>query len=327
MRYRRFVVTLVLLITLVVTACGQSPDPTAQGDEGKTTSAPFLKFRDDTGKTVTLKEQPKRIVVLSPEFLTLLYDLEGEAVGRISTYSSPVPKAAQDLPEVGTINQINVEKLVALNPDFVIGTPSFHGKLSDLMKRNEIPFALMQMRSFNDVKEKAALLGQITGNEGKAKQRLKETEGKMEDISAKLPKSGPSFVVLNVTPSNVSIQRANTTALEIGELLRMDNLAKPMNPKPDGSQTSVPYSMEALVEAQPDYVFITIHGAQEQGEKKIKKELEGNPAWASLKAVQQGRVRVIPSARYLTNPGLAYDQSMLHMAKIVYPDIFDDGKK
>ncbi|WP_054950675.1 ABC transporter substrate-binding protein [Numidum massiliense] len=334
MNRRCLTVVLLLLCTILVVACGTS-DTYEQQEKGETVATvnkkkgeePFLTFTDDAKKTVTLVRQPKRIVVITPEFLKMLYALGGEAVGRMTTSSIQVPPEAEHVQQLGTINQINVEQLTALKPDLVIGAPSFHTKLSDVMASNDIPFALLQMRAFDDVKEKAELLGKIVGNEAKAVEEVARTEKGMQELAGKLTKGErPSFVVLNVSPKNVSIQRANTTALEIGDLLQMDNVAKQMDPSPD-SQTSAPYSMEKLVEAQPDFIFITVHGAAEVGMKKVKEELEGNPAWASLKAVQNKRAVVIPSDKFLTNPGFAYDESMAYMARIVYPHIFRKEKR
>jgi iron complex transport system substrate-binding protein len=331
-----FAILSILLLSVTVAACGGSanvaPKAANPTNSQSSTESPekvteFLTFKDDMGKTVTLNATPNRIVVLAPQFLPMLYELEGKAVGRATTSASPVPKEAESVQQLGTVGQINMEQLLALNPDLVIGSPTFDAKLSDLMASNKIPLALMTMASFNDVKEKAKLFGKLIRNEDKAEQMIKKAEGNMDNIRKKLPSGkSPTFVVMNVTTSTISLQRANTTALEIGELLGLNNFAKDMNPSPN-SATSAPYSMEALVAAQPDYIFMVIHGAQEPGKKKIQEDLEKNPAWASLTAVKEKKAMVIPADKFLTNPGFSYDASMEIMAKIVYPEIFGHVQK
>lgn len=239
-------------------------------------------------REVILEKRPEKIVVLSPEMLKMIYDLGGEAVGRMSTSAIPIPEEAQDLPELGTVNQINTEQLVALSPDLVIGSPNFHANLEGIMESSNIPFALLQMRSFDDVKEVALLIGEILDKEDIASQKIKEAEEEISNLQNKLPQDDhPSVVVLNVTAKSVSVQRANTTAIEIGDLLHVENIGKDMQANPD-SQTSAPYSLETIVEKQPDYVLLTIHGSVDAGKEKIKEDLEANPAWNSLKAVQEG---------------------------------------
>lgn len=281
-----------------------------------------LSFTDSMEREVILEKRPEKIVVLSPEMLKMIYDLGGEAVGRMSTSAIPIPEEAQDLPELGTVNQINTEQLVALSPDLVIGSPNFHANLEGIMESSNIPFALLQMRSFDDVKEVALLIGEILDKEDIASQKIKEAEEEIFNLQNKLPQDDhPSVVVLNVTAKSVSVQRANTTAIEIGDLLHVENIGKDMQANPD-SQTSAPYSLETIVEKQPDYVLLTIHGSVDAGKEKIKEDLEANPAWNSLKAVQEGNVHIIPSEKYLSNPGFDYADTMKHMAEIVYPEVF-----
>lgn len=281
-----------------------------------------LSFTDSMEREVILEKRPEKIVVLSPEMLKMIYDLGGEAVGRMSTSAIPIPEEAQDLPELGTVNQINTEQLVALSPDLVIGSPNFHANLEGIMESSNIPFALLQMRSFDDVKEVALLIGEILDKEDIASQKIREAEEEIFNLQNKLPQDDhPSVVVLNVTAKSVSVQRANTTAIEIGDLLHVENIGKDMQANPD-SQTSAPYSLETIVEKQPDYVLLTIHGSVDAGKEKIKEDLEANPAWNSLKAVQEGNVHIIPSEKYLSNPGFDYADTMKHMAEIVYPEVF-----
>lgn len=328
----------VIAILLLMTACQQEEgtedtnnDAVASGQQEETLEdtqgetqeeSEEISFIDKLDREVVLDGQPERIVVLATEFLKLIYDLEGEAIGRMSTTSIPIPEAAEDVPELGTVSQINTEELLALSPDLVIGSSSWHADLEGILESSDIPLALLSMRSFDDVKEMATLVGEILGKEELAAEKLQETEAEMQEVQDRIPSDKqPSVVVLNVSSRSVSVQRANTTAIEIGDLLHVNNIGKNMEASPD-SQTSAPYSLEAIAEQQPDYILITIHGSVEAGEEKIAEELEGNPAWASLKAVQEGNVHTIPAEKYLSNPGFDYADTMKHMAEIVYPEVF-----
>lgn len=326
-----FALITLLVFALTVAACGQAAnvasDTGSQLPVENQEKTEFLTFEDDMGNRVTLNAKPERIVVLAPTFLPMLYELGGTAVGRSTTSSSPIPQDAEGIQQLGTVGQTNMEQLTALSPDLVIGSPNFDAGLADLMASNNIPFALMKMASFTDVKEKAALFGKIIGNEDKADQMIKQTEANMDEMIKKLPSGkSPTYVVLNVTSSSISIQRANTTALEIGDLLQLESIGANMEASPN-SATSAPYSMETLVAAQPDFIFMAIHGAQEKGIAKIQEDLEKNPAWASLQAVKDNKALVLPADQFLTNPGFGYDAAMEYLAKIVYPEIFDNEQQ
>ncbi len=317
-----------IIFIILMTACQQEADKLETksdkivSENQKDTEK--ISFIDSMDREVVLNGQPERIVVLAPEFLKLVYDLDGEAIGRMSTTSVPIPEKAEHLPELGTVSQINTEELLALSPDLVIGSPSWHADLEGILKSSDIPLALLSMRSFDDVKEMATLLGEILGKQELAAEKLQKTETQMKEVQDQLPIDiEPSVVILNVSSKSVSVQRANTTALEIADLLHVNNIGQDMEASPD-SPTSAPYSLETIAEQQPDYILITIHGSIEAGEEKIAEELEGNPAWGSLKAVQMGNVHTIPSEKYLSNPGFNYADTMKHMAEIVYPEVFSN---
>lgn len=320
---------IVLLTFLLLVACQQNDDTsetTATDDTAAENQEETgeITFADSMDREVVLDGHPENIVVLAPEFLKLLYDLDGEAVGRMDTSSIPIPEGAQDLPALGTVNNINTEELVSLSPDLVIGAPNFHADLEGIMESSDIPFALLQMRSFDDVEEMATLMGEIIGKEDLANEKLAETEEQMQEVQDSLPNDeSPSVVVLNVTPGSISVQRANTTAIEIGDLLHVDNIGKNMEANED-SQSSAPFSLETIAEQQPDYILLTIHGSQEAGMEHVEEELESNPAWNSLNAVEEGNVHILPSEMYLSNPGFDYAATMEHMAEMVYPEVFGD---
>ncbi|WP_347835951.1 ABC transporter substrate-binding protein [Gracilibacillus sp. JCM 18860] len=292
---KSFIMVLTIFGIVFIVACQQneSSSKEAVAKNQDDIDQEQLSFTDSMEREVILEKRPEKIVVLSPEMLKMIYDLGGEAVGRMSTSAIPIPEEAQDLPELGTVNQINTEQLVALSPDLVIGSPNFHANLEGIMESSNIPFALLQMRSFDDVKEVALLIGEILDKEDIASQKIKEAEEEISNLQNKLPQDDhPSVVVLNVTAKSVSVQRANTTAIEIGDLLHVENIGKDMQANPD-SQTSAPYSLETIVEKQPDYVLLTIHGSVDAGKEKIKEDLEANPAWNSLKAVQEGGMFIL----------------------------------
>lgn len=84
--------------------------------------------------------------------------------------------------------------------------------------------------------------------------------------------------------------------------------------------------MEALVEQNPEIIFITSMGKADEIENRLRSDFKNNPAWASLQAVQNGKVYVLPENLFLLNPGLEYPKAVEYMARQVYPEVFADGK-
>ncbi|CAG7648320.1 Fe(3+)-citrate-binding protein YfmC [Paenibacillus solanacearum] len=319
-----------LVITLVA-GCAQATTPGSRNEEPKTASASepsqqSLTFQDDTGRSVRLKAEPQQIVVLSPQLLDLLYAVGGTAIARTSASGGNVPEQAKPIEDIGGMTTVNTEKLLSLKPDLVIGSPNFHCDLTPILDASSIPFALFNLSTYKDLKEKALLLGKLSGSESKANEELSKLDQRIGQYTGKVPADNtPTFVMLNVTPSSISIQRTNTVGLEVANMLKMKNVAESLD-SPQNSQSTAPYSLEKLAELNPDYVFILIHGAKEAGEKKIQADLSSQPAWSSLRAVKERRMAVLSSDLFLSNPGFRLDESVASLAKLVYPERFSNGK-
>ena len=77
-------------------------------------------FRDSLGREVRLDNKPSRIVSLAPSITEILYYLGlGEKVVGVTKFSYYPPEALKK-PKVGSYVDLNVEKIISLDPDFVI---------------------------------------------------------------------------------------------------------------------------------------------------------------------------------------------------------------
>ena len=54
----------------------------------------------------------------------------------------------------------------------------------------------------------------------------------------------------------------------------------------------------------------------------MKNVIASDPAWARLRAVQNGQVFYLPSEFFQLNPGIRFHEAVDYMAKAVYPDIY-----
>lgn len=336
--FKHFTLTLLAALLLISAAgCGKPPaaDNAVESSEAGSAApavqlsepadAPFLTFTDDAGREVELPAQPQRIVVLSPQLLDLWYAVDGTAIARATSTGGSVPDKAKEIEDVGGMTTVNTEKLLSLKPDLVLGSTSFHSELAGILEESKVPFALFTLSTYTDLKEKAQLFGKLAGTEAKAAEALSTLESQITDLTAKAPADqAPTFIMLNVTPSSISVQREHTVGLEVAEMLHMKNVAATLEAS-QKSPSTAPFSLEKIVELDPDYVFILIHGAREDGEKKIESDLAGQPAWASLRAIKEKRMAILPSDLLLSNPGFRLNESVEYLAKLVYPDAYTDG--
>lgn len=82
--------------------------------------------------------------------------------------------------------------------------------------------------------------------------------------------------------------------------------------------------MEKIIQEDPDFIFVQTMGSdKEKIFKKLKSDVESNPAWASLTAVKNNRYIILPKDLYLYKPNDRYAEAYEKLAKILYPEVFN----
>lgn len=289
-----------------------------------------IKITDDNQRVVTLKKIPERIVVLSPSFLELVEAVDGKVVGRAKTQLGKVPEFAKDAAEVGFIFNINVEKIVELKPDLVIAYKGMHERYLHTLEANNIPVIVLSLKSYDDVKHSLVVLGQVMHKEDKGKAMAEKLDKDIASTVSQLPKSERSVAILHTTNMGITLEKESSIAGCCAKLLKLHNVVQgatkavsgPMGTQPD----MAPYSLEDLLEKNPQVIFITSMGAKQDVEGKLKSEIMSNEAWNSIDAVKNNQVFFLPDELFLLNPGLHYPDAVRLMAANLYPDIVKEKK-
>ncbi|WP_040293994.1 ABC transporter substrate-binding protein [Acetonema longum] len=315
-------VCLAVLLILHLTGCSfrsAGPLPSAAPDNA------YLTVVDDAGRTVILAKKPERVVILSASLVDLYYAVGGRAVGRLDSKTLALSPEAQALPLVGMVGNVNLEALISLQPDLVIGLQGAGEQLIPVMESSRIPYLLLRMKTYEDVRQKMKLFGDIAGTGPQAGEKAADLDSRVQATIQQLPVASKKVVILHATAKTVTVELENTIAGDVAKMLRLNNIAAGSRAL-DGNPDMTPYSMEKLIEADPDLVMITLMGNHESIERRLRADVESNPAWTSLRAVKSKQIFFLPTGLYWLNPGIRYDEAVLQMARIVYPEVFKHGK-
>lgn len=83
---------------------------------------------------------------------------------------------------------------------------------------------------------------------------------------------------------------------------RGENIASDF-PKEENYPQYASLSTEKIIERNPEAVMLITHGDPDAVKAAFQGEMEKNPAWKNLDAVKNGKVTVLPSHLFGTNPG------------------------
>tara|TARA_R110001599_G_scaffold64023_3_gene178792 strand:- start:402584 stop:403522 length:939 start_codon:yes stop_codon:yes gene_type:complete len=124
---------------------------------------------DDDGNAVTLGKPAQRVITLAPHATELVFAAGGgdRVVGTIS--HSDYPPAALEIPRVGSHQQIDIERIIALKPDLLIVW--LHGNSErqlGSLRQLGIPFFYTEPKKLTDIPVSIARLGKLMGTEAQA---------------------------------------------------------------------------------------------------------------------------------------------------------------
>ncbi|MHB8474489.1 MAG: cobalamin-binding protein [Sulfuricaulis sp.] len=128
-----------------------------------------ITVRDDTGAAVTLQAPAHRIVSLAPHVTELLYAAgAGSDVVGASAYSD-YPAAAKSLPRIGNGAGLDIEAIVALRPDLIVGWQSGNPPWQvEKLRKLGFPVFMTEPRRLDDVADLLTRLGKLTGTQAVA---------------------------------------------------------------------------------------------------------------------------------------------------------------
>lgn len=306
---RVFLISITLIIaSLLILGCSSNQSITKENA--------YLVITDESNKEVVLEKKPERIIPLSPSYLGIFEALDGKIVGRVANKNG-VPKVYENIEEVGNVYNVSLEKVISLKPDLVILYKGVNDKLADTFKENNIHAIVLDMRTLDQIKNTIKVISEVLGKKAEGEKLNEDMDKKIKEIVDRYPNPGKKIVILHSTSQQVTVQLDNSIAGDISKTLNLNNIATNLSPLKDNT-TSAPYSLETIVENDPDVILVTSMGKIESIKKSMEQNVESSPAWNSLSAVKNKKVKYLPQELFLVSPGLKYPEAVSYMAREVY---------
>ncbi|MBO8125987.1 MAG: ABC transporter substrate-binding protein [Firmicutes bacterium] len=271
---------------------------------------------DETGRRVEIPDNPQRIVALTPWVVELLFDLNHPPVGRPS--SAVYPKEALKVPAHGTSYRLNYERILAMQPDLIIGNANLHTSQLPQLETIGAPVLLFNINSYEDVLEKTQILGEITGHTEEAAAIIENIKERFAKLQQKLPETGPTAVILVGSSEAFSVAKENSYIGDILATLGGRNIATGPEHRPGFTKLSLEY----IAEADPDVIFAVKPARNPREASSALEGYDKNPLWSSLKAVKTGRVYELDPVIFFMNPGPRVIDALEQMAAYLYPEVF-----
>ncbi|MBE9136173.1 iron-siderophore ABC transporter substrate-binding protein [Nodosilinea sp. LEGE 07088] len=277
---------LVVLVAVGTIACQTAPT-------ANSTPADCRMVQHTLGETC-VPMQPSRVVALDHTAAGNLLSLGVMPVGVASNLLPQLAERLPDVPRLGQSNQINLEALVALQPDLIIGAASdlegTYDKLSAIA-----PTVAFDMQTTADWQRPFRFHAQVLGLESRAEAVLNQYQQRVKALRNQVgsPPVQVSLVRVMAQSGQIGLYLKNCFG---GSILADIGFARP--PSQDSGTLEQPLftkliSREALPEADGDVILLFSFGATPEIAAAAEAELERlktDPLWQSLRAVQQKQV-------------------------------------
>lgn len=239
---------------------------------------------------------PQRIVCLTTEPTEVLYLLgEQRRIAGISGFTTRPAIARKEKPKVAAFTSANIDKILALNPDLVLGFSNLQADIAAELVRAGIEVHIFNQRSIAQILNMIITVGSLVGAADKAKALVGDLEMKIEqarDIASGFAtKPGVYFEEWN--DPLISGIRWGSELIEIAG--GNDCFAELAQHK--DAKDRVIADPDEVIRRNPDIIIGSWCGKKFQPEQLMQR-----PGWAAIKAVQNGFVQEIKSADIL-QPG------------------------
>jgi len=299
-----------ILLSIVLSACSKAhtslPPPSPSPDNG---SAATITVTDSKGEQ-SIPANPEKVAVTYFALTELLLALEHPPVAAnyfddfVSKFEALRPYYADAVIEdIGSYNEINMEKLIAVGPNLIIAAgaendPSGNDLIYDQLRAIAPVFYMDALKLNEDWRWGLSEVAKALNAENKAK-----------EVIADIDKA-----ILQAKRDLADVQEQSVLFVDVLDngfyVWGVDRLSGyydglELSPPDSFNGQSGELSLEGLSVLNPDHLFVHYRPDANTADKLTA--LKGNRVWDHLQAVENGRVHLLESSAFSPGPiGVQY---------------------
>ena len=307
-----------IMLLSLIWACTSSP---AEAPAPPVAASPFpLEMTDQAGRIVSIEKIPEKIISLAPGNTEILYalGLEDRLVG-VTEYCN-YPEATKEKPQIGGFAAIDIEKVVAIEPDLILAANIHKGEVIPQLERLGFTVLALDPKTLDEVLEAINLIGRFTGKTEEAARLTTEMKNRIKAVTYKTAtlseaqRPGVFYILWHDPLMTVSAEtRIHELIIKAGGV----NIARDL----EGGYPTM--SLEAVIMANPQ-VIIAGSGHGSSQDLPFQFALT-EPRLAEIAARQNNRVYEVDSD-LTSRPGPRIVDGLEKLAQFIHPELFQESQ-
>lgn len=307
--------SLVLVIGLVLTACGGNSNGSAGGateGAGKAEGESEAQTRavNHAMGTSNVPTHPKRVVVLTNEGTEALLELGIKPVGAVKSWTGDpwynhIKADMEGVVDLGEEGQPNLEAILSLQPDLILGTKMRHEALYQQL--SDIAPTVFSETLRGEWKENLLLWADAVNKKTEGEQLIQNFDKRVEDFRTKAgDQLNKEVSIVRFMPGKVRIYYKQTFS---GIIFDQIGIKRPVAQQKDAFADDV--SKERIPEMDGDLMFYFVYETGNQEASKLEEEWTKDKLWQNLNVVKNNQVFRVDDAIWNTAGGVRAANLML----------------
>ncbi|HBT97007.1 MAG TPA: ABC transporter substrate-binding protein [Desulfobulbaceae bacterium] len=253
----------------------------------------------------------RRIVSLGPINTENLFLMgAGDLLVGDTTYCNR-PPAAKEKEKIGTVLQLDVEKIISLDPDLILATGLTSPQQVEQFTRLGIKVVhFRQPHNFTEICDNFLLMGELTGHLPQAGQVVAAARQRVEEIRRRVAALPKPKVFLQIG--------ANPLFASVGNTFTSDYLTFAGGINIAGGESRPQYDYERVLAHDPEVILVAIMG----GETGIAgQERQKWLNYQALAAAKSGRIYVIDPDLVCSPTPVSFARTLALVAELLHPGL------
>lgn len=313
-----------VMAVFVLAACGaddanetpKTDKPDTEENETEVTETTYpLTMEDATGNEITLEEEPENIVTTMPSNTEILFELGlADEIVAVSD-NDDYPEEATDKEKIGGF-ELNIEAIVALDPDIVFGHESALSSNEEGYKQIEeagIPvYVVKEAKNFDETYKTIEEIAELTNKQEEAANTIDAMKEKVDEVVEKVKDEEERTVFVETSPAPEIYTPGNNTFMqEMLDLIGAKNIS-------DDQDDWFMMDPEEIVNRNPDVIIVMYDFVPTAVEDVYERD-----GFDTITAIKEEQViQVDENLTSRTGPRLG--EGLEEVAKAIYPEAFGE---